>query len=114
MVQCQSKLFHIVATSAGCQNRSASVSTHATLAKYSLRVEESSDAFSKKGRRELALCFTKLPAQTLYATELLLQQLDSVLVQIAALEKRMKEVFEPNKDRTFPSISCSCIRLSRF
>jgi transposase len=71
---------------------------HATLAKYCLRVEESSDAFSKKGRQELGLCFAKLPTQTRYATELLLQQLDSVLVHIAALEKRMKEVFEPNKD----------------
>lgn len=71
---------------------------HASLAKYGLRVEESSDAFSKKGRQELALCFARLPTQTRYATELLLQQLDSVIVHIAALEKRMKEVFEPNKD----------------
>ena len=71
---------------------------HATLAKYRLRVEEASDALSKKGRQELALCFARLPTQTRYATELLLQQLDSVLVHIAALEKRMKEAFEPNKD----------------
>ena len=60
---------------------------HATLAKYGLRIEESSDAFSKKGRKELALCLTKLPTQTRYATELVLEQLDSVTVHIAALEE---------------------------
>jgi transposase len=71
---------------------------HATLAKYCLQVEEASDAFSKKGRQELALCLTKLPTQTRYATELVLQQLDSVTVEIVALEERMKKVFKPNKE----------------
>jgi transposase len=71
---------------------------HATLAKYCLQVEEASHAFSKKGRQELALCLTKLPTQTRYATELVLQQLESVAVQIVALEERMKKVFKPNKE----------------
>jgi transposase len=71
---------------------------HATLTRYGLRIEESSDAFSKKGRQELALCLEKLPTQTRYATELVLEQLDSVMDQIATLEARMKEVFAPNPE----------------
>lgn len=51
---------------------------HATLAKYALRIEESSDAFNKKGREELTLCLVKLPLHTRYAAERLLEQLDSV------------------------------------
>jgi transposase len=69
---------------------------HAALAKYALRIEESSDAFSKKGREELTLCLAKLPPHTRYATERLLEQLDSVTVQVAALEAKMREVFAPN------------------
>lgn len=49
---------------------------HATLAKYALRIRESSNAFSKKGREELTLCLAKLPIHTRYATERLLEQLD--------------------------------------
>jgi transposase len=74
---------------------------HATLAKYALRIEESSDAFNKKGREELTLCLAKLPLHTRYATERLLEQLDSVTVQIAALEARMREVFAPNSEINF-------------
>ena len=51
-----------------------------------------------KGRKELALCLTKFPMQTPYATELVLERLESVAIQIAALEKRMKEVFQSNKE----------------
>jgi transposase len=69
---------------------------HATLAKYALRIEEAHDAFGKKGRQELGLCLAKLPTHTRYAAERVLEQLDSVIDQIAALEKRMKEVFAPN------------------
>jgi transposase len=71
---------------------------HATLAKYALRIEESSDAFNKKGRKELALCLEKLPPHTRYAAECVLEQLDSVADQIVALEARMKEVFAANSD----------------
>jgi transposase len=62
-----------------------------------LRIEECSDVFSTKGRRQLALCLTRLPSHTRYATELILQQLDSVTVQIVALEGRMKKVFKLNQ-----------------
>ena len=58
---------------------------HATLAKYALRIEESSDAFSKKGRQELRVLLAKLPPHARYATERVLEQLDSVMSQVAAL-----------------------------
>jgi len=66
---------------------------HATLAKYALRITESSDAFNKKGRKELQGCLGKLPPHTRFTTERMLEQLDSVSEQIATLEARMREVF---------------------
>jgi len=74
---------------------------HATLSKYALTIEESSDAFNKKGRQELALCLTKLPPHTRYAAERVLAQLDSVIDQIAALEARMRETFTPTPEIKF-------------
>lgn len=71
---------------------------HATLAKYALRIEESSDVFNKRGRKELTLCLAKLPPHTRYATECILEQLGSVSAQITALESRMREVFAPNPE----------------
>lgn len=71
---------------------------HATLAKYALRIDEASDVFGKKGREELARCVTKLPPHTRYAVERVLEQLDSALAQIKALEARMQEVFAPNSE----------------
>jgi transposase len=70
---------------------------HATLAKYGLRIEQSSDAFGKKGRQELLQCVTSLPVHTRHAVECLLAQLDSVIDQIARLESRMQEVFAPTE-----------------
>ena len=66
------------------------------MAKYALTIEEASDAFGKKGRRELEGCLEKLPPHTRYAAERVLEQLDSVEAQIAGLEARMREVFAPN------------------
>jgi transposase len=68
---------------------------HATLVKYALRVEGSSDAFNKKGRLELARCLQTLPELTRYSAERVLDQLDSVEEQIGLFERRMKEVFTP-------------------
>ena len=68
---------------------------HATLAKYALRVEGSSDAFNKKGRLELARCLQTLPELTRYSAERVLDQLDSVEEQIGLFEQRMKAVFTP-------------------
>ena len=71
---------------------------HATLSKYGLRVEGSSDAFGKKGREELTECLLLLPEHTRYAAERVLEVLDSTERQIGQLEKRMKEVFAVNGD----------------
>jgi transposase len=65
---------------------------HATLTKYGLSIEASD------GRRELVVCLEKLPSHTRYATVRVLEQIDSTSVQIEALEERMKEVFEPNRE----------------
>jgi len=69
---------------------------HATLAKYGLGVDGASDMFGKKGRQQLVGCLDKLPPHTRYAAECVLEQLDGVAVQIAALEARMKQVFAPS------------------
>jgi transposase len=71
---------------------------HATLSKYGLQVEGSSDAFSKKGRKELGECIELLPEHTRYSAERVLEQLDCTERQIGLLEKRMKEVFLPNEE----------------
>jgi transposase len=70
---------------------------HATLSKYGLRVEGSSDAFNKKGRKELQECVLLLPEHTRYAAERVLEQLDCCEKQIGLLEKRMRELFAPNE-----------------
>ena len=74
---------------------------HATLAKYALRVEDSSDAFNKKGRKELELKLQGLPPHTRYAAERVLEQLDSIQGQIKLFEERMKEVFAPSEELGF-------------
>jgi hypothetical protein len=51
---------------------------HATLSKYGLRVEGSSNAFNKKGRRELAKCLELLPEYTRYSAERVREQLDCI------------------------------------
>jgi len=74
---------------------------HATLAKYALRIEESSDAFNKKGRKELELKLQGLPPHTRYSAERVLEQLDSIQEQIRLFEVRMKEVFVPSEELGF-------------
>ena len=71
---------------------------HATLAKYALRIEGSSDAFNRKGRLELASCLSKLPTNTRYSAECVLEQIDSVTARIAALEAKIREVFAPTRE----------------
>jgi transposase len=74
---------------------------HATLAKYALRVEDSSDAFNKKGRKELELKLQRLPPHSRYAAERILEQLDSIQEQIRLFEEHMKEVFAPSEELQF-------------
>jgi transposase len=61
-------------------------------------VEDSSDAFNKKSRKELELKVQGLPPHTRYSAERVLEQLDSVQEQIELFEERMKKVFVTNKE----------------
>jgi transposase len=74
---------------------------HATLEKYTLRVEDSSDTVNEKGRKELERRLHGLPPHTQYAAERLLEQLDSIQGQIKLFEERMKEAFAPSKELGF-------------
>lgn len=67
---------------------------HATLAKHALSVEEVSDLFGRKGRELLGGVVEKLPPQTRFATERILEQLDAVEQHIELFERRIRKVFE--------------------
>jgi transposase len=61
-----------------------------TLDKYSLGVEEASDAYSNKIRPKLLEQIALLPPHTRWATTLMLEQLDFVQAQIAQQEQQLK------------------------
>ena len=72
---------------------------HATLAKYALhQFDEVSDIFGKKGRRMVERRLEQLPEQTRYTTGSLLGHLDETQQRVDALEKRMKEIFDPTPE----------------
>jgi transposase len=81
---------------------------HANLAKYGLEVGDVTDIFGVRGRRVLAKRLEEMPAQTSYATQLLLEQLDQLNVRIEDLERRMEDVFGALKEleliRTLPGV----------
>jgi transposase len=62
----------------------------ATLAKYGLLVVGHSDAYGQKAREELNRLIAKLPHQTKYVTEMLLEQLDFVEQQIQKQEEGLQ------------------------
>jgi transposase len=80
---------------------------HATLAKYGLSVEVS-DLFGKKGRELLGQALQKLPLETQFASQRMLETLDALAEQIGALENRMKAVFEETDEarllKTLPGV----------
>lgn len=80
----------------------------ATLAKYALSVDEVSDTFGVKGREILSERIKRLPDQTRFAAEQLLEELDTVIEHIDAFEGRIQEVFEKTRDvellRTLPGV----------
>ncbi len=61
----------------------------ATLAKYGLLVQECSDAFGALGRRQWPELLGKLPEQTQWVSQQLLQQVDLLDQQIGQCEKRL-------------------------
>lgn len=71
---------------------------HATLAKYGLRVEGTRDTFALKSHDELLECVQALPEQTRFATELLLEQLQSTTQLLGRLEKRMLSLFRHSEE----------------
>jgi transposase len=82
---------------------------HATLAKYGLRLEGTTDLFGRRGRQWLRT--TALPAlapHSRFATERLLEQLDVVAAQIEGFEQRVRAVFAPTPElqllRTLPGV----------
>jgi transposase len=81
---------------------------HATLAKYGLRSEETSDLFGRRGRQWLQGALPLLPPHSRYATERLLEQLDVVSAQIEGFEQRVRAVFAPTLElqllRTLPGV----------
>jgi len=70
---------------------------HATLAKYALHWsrEEVSDLFGARGRNLLRQRLALLPPHTAYATQHLLEQVESLDRRVNAFEERIKTVFKP-------------------
>lgn len=66
----------------------------ATLAKWGLPASEYSDPYGKRAREELNERLERLPAQTGWATQQMLMQLDGLSAQIGAFEKRLGELVE--------------------
>jgi transposase len=68
---------------------------HSVLAKYALHdFDAVSDIFGKRNQERLKKHVAELPPQTRFATQCLLNELDSVQGKIDAFEKRMKAVYE--------------------
>jgi transposase len=69
---------------------------HSVLDKYGLQdaFGDISDIFGRKGRQVLESLLGRLPSQTRYTTQLLLEQLDQTEQKIQAIEARMKELFQ--------------------
>jgi transposase len=80
---------------------------HATLAKYALSVEVS-DLFGKKGWEMLGEAVQKLPPETQFSTQRILEMLTTLDDQIDALEDRLRGVFEETEEvhllKTLPGV----------
>jgi transposase len=74
---------------------------HATLAKYALHDIEVSDLFGVRGRALLRQRLDLLPPHTAYATQRLLEQVESLDRQVRGFEQRIQAVFKPT-----PAIQC--------
>jgi transposase len=80
----------------------------ATLSKYGLAIEDCSDNFGAKARRQWPELLARLPVQTRWCSELLWEQLDLVNRQIDRQEERLEELVEITPQiglmRTLPGI----------
>src|SRR5438552_1418758 len=81
---------------------------HATLAKYALHDFEVSDVFGVRGRALLRERFDRLPPHTAYASQHLLEQVESLDRQVRAFEQRIQAVLKPTPAiqllRTLPGV----------
>lgn len=68
---------------------------HATLGKYGLNVEGTSDAFGKRGREIVGQLLKELPPHTAQALHIVLDELDHVQENLEAVEQQMQEAFAP-------------------
>jgi transposase len=68
---------------------------HATLAKDALHDIEVSDLFGVRGRALLRQRLDRLPPHTAYATQRLLEQVESLDRQVRGVEQRIQAVFKP-------------------
>src|SRR5439155_738153 len=68
---------------------------HATLAKYALHDLEVSDVFGVRGRALLRERFDRLPPHAAYASQHLLEQVESLDRQVRAFEDRIQAAFNP-------------------
>jgi len=80
----------------------------ATLAKYNLTVTICQEAFGPRAREELRERIAELPAETAFASGLLLDQLDLMQRHIAAIESRLKRLItvtpEMQRLKTLPGV----------
>jgi transposase len=80
----------------------------ATLSKYGWAGADASDAFGRRGRKQLNEAIKQLPPETAQITEALLKQLDFVQVQIEDIEKRIRQLVQDTPEmtllRTLPGI----------
>jgi len=81
---------------------------HATLAKYGIRIEETSDIFNNKGRAAIMAALDTLPDHTHFAAQVLLTELDELEVKIKAFEERIIATFSETEEikllQTIPGI----------
>jgi len=82
---------------------------HAALAKYAVSLPDVIDLFGRQGRRWLQQHLdSQLPSQTAYATQRLLEQIETLDRQVAQLEQCMSELFTPTPEfellKTLPGV----------
>jgi transposase len=75
---------------------------HSVLAKYGLQdqFDGISDIFGQKGRAILEQVLSRLPSETLYTTEKMLEQLDRLDQTVKHIEKRMAKIFTLTPEMT--------------
>ncbi|TVQ27437.1 MAG: IS110 family transposase, partial [Spirochaetaceae bacterium] len=81
---------------------------HATLAKYGVRIEDTSDIFNNKGRVAIEKALSTLPDHTQFATQVLLSELNELEAKIEAFEERIIATYSETEEikllRTLPGI----------